>query len=283
MGQYNDCMASALIAQGYNSAAVQDMLYDYLLDNGGLAGNINDLWHQVWTAQSVAAGTFDDRAYTWLGTLGFTGALSDRWLAFWCDGGIIGLITNLVTNSKLCAATDAGPPTGWTKSAHGDDGIALFERNNGRSSWLVSRDGSGGTATLAQTISSLGAGDYVASFRVDRVFTVTDAYIVGVITGANVTVSVAFPLTSALGTPQWVSSIFNNSVPGDVVFTIQAIAAGAAFEGLVASRPQLIAATEFSVADWTGTDCTGSDKSMLVDSNGEVVKDSGGNYLYVPI
>jgi len=44
---------------------------------------IDEAWHQYWDSQLVAAGQFNDRAFAWLGSLGHTDSLSDRWLEFW--------------------------------------------------------------------------------------------------------------------------------------------------------------------------------------------------------
>lgn len=48
---------------------------------------INDLWQAYWDTVTVPAvipaGDNSDRAYFWLGGLGYIGSLSDRWSQYW--------------------------------------------------------------------------------------------------------------------------------------------------------------------------------------------------------
>lgn len=45
--------------------------------------NINTAWDQYFDSQLIPAGQRNDRAYAWLGGLGYTGTISKRWLDFW--------------------------------------------------------------------------------------------------------------------------------------------------------------------------------------------------------
>ena len=68
-------------------AQINDAEIEWLLSKlgAGYTGpeQLNDLWHAYWDSLAVTAGCFNDRAYEWLGGLGYIGSLNDRWLAFW--------------------------------------------------------------------------------------------------------------------------------------------------------------------------------------------------------
>lgn len=40
-------------------------------------------WMDYFDDLLIPAGHFDDRAYAWLGGLGYTGTISDRWAQYW--------------------------------------------------------------------------------------------------------------------------------------------------------------------------------------------------------
>ena len=63
---------------------INDMELAWLQAQAGVtAETIEDAWHDYWDQLVIAAGAFNDRAYAWLGGLGHTGNLSDRWASYW--------------------------------------------------------------------------------------------------------------------------------------------------------------------------------------------------------
>ena len=48
----------------------------------GKDGNTNDLWIEYWISQGATSGSFNDMAYNWLGSLGYTQSLVDRWFSW---------------------------------------------------------------------------------------------------------------------------------------------------------------------------------------------------------
>jgi hypothetical protein len=63
---------------------VKDMELNWLKAQAGVtANNIHDCWMEYWDNLVIAAGDFNDRAYAWLGGLGHTGDISDRWASYW--------------------------------------------------------------------------------------------------------------------------------------------------------------------------------------------------------
>ena len=88
MSQITDAKHSALIAQGFTSQ-INEMLLAWLQDTGATSGNLADAWLEV----IILNGHPPQRNTGWyelLGALGFSGSLSDRELAFWVSGGVIG-------------------------------------------------------------------------------------------------------------------------------------------------------------------------------------------------
>lgn len=45
--------------------------------------DIEGAWHEYFDSLVIATGNFNDRAFTWLGGLGYLGSLSDRWYSYW--------------------------------------------------------------------------------------------------------------------------------------------------------------------------------------------------------
>lgn len=44
---------------------------------------VNDAWYQYLIEQLVSVGSISDMQFEWLGSLGHTGSLSDRWHQYW--------------------------------------------------------------------------------------------------------------------------------------------------------------------------------------------------------
>lgn len=93
MGSRNDDKHAKLLAALGGGAYtgpkhINDMELAWLQAQAGVTANqLNDAWHEYWdtivTPATIPAGHFNDRAYAWLGGLGYTGALADRWSAYW--------------------------------------------------------------------------------------------------------------------------------------------------------------------------------------------------------
>ena len=67
---------------------INDMELAWLKTQTGVtADQIEDAWHQLWDAVTptpIPDGGFNDRAYAWLGGLGYTqGHINERWAAYW--------------------------------------------------------------------------------------------------------------------------------------------------------------------------------------------------------
>ncbi len=92
MSHVNDLRFAKLLTQLGGGAytgpqSINDMELAWLKTQTGVTANqLNDAWHQFWdniTPTPIPAGVFNDRAFAWLGGLGYTGSLNDRWLAYW--------------------------------------------------------------------------------------------------------------------------------------------------------------------------------------------------------
>lgn len=64
-----------------------DLLLQYYLDNGATTTNISDAEYEFLVAQGADSASIPDMWFQLLGTLGYTGSLSDRLKDFWCIGG----------------------------------------------------------------------------------------------------------------------------------------------------------------------------------------------------
>jgi len=84
----NDLKRQALLNQGIPAQAMSDMTLAWLKSLGATANTIPDAWWEYLTGQGYS-GSLGDMQYTWLGDLGFTGTISDRWHAFWASGGTV--------------------------------------------------------------------------------------------------------------------------------------------------------------------------------------------------
>jgi hypothetical protein len=100
-GSLIDAKWNALVGKGY-TGSMSDMTLAWLQANGATSGHISDAWLEMLEAKG-GSGQRNDMWYDLLGTMGYTGALPDRELQFWLDGG------------------DPPPPTG--AGEHTPDGL----------------------------------------------------------------------------------------------------------------------------------------------------------------
>ncbi len=83
----NDAKLYALrAALVVTSGQITQLTKDWLLSLGAVGETVNNLWMDYLLNVAVPAptpGQLNDMQYDWLGLLGFTGALNDRWLQYW--------------------------------------------------------------------------------------------------------------------------------------------------------------------------------------------------------
>lgn len=79
----NDAKLAALRAElGVTGGQIDDLEKAWLIQEGATGETTMDLWYD-YVSGFVSAGHINDMFYAWLGGLGYTGALSDRWLQYW--------------------------------------------------------------------------------------------------------------------------------------------------------------------------------------------------------
>lgn len=68
---------------------INDLARDWLLTQvvAPAGTHLNDLWLQFFKENGATSNNFNTAAFQFLGLLGFTGALNDRWHAYWLGGG----------------------------------------------------------------------------------------------------------------------------------------------------------------------------------------------------
>ena len=121
MAHINDLRFNWLRGEGY-TGSVDDMLLQWLRDNGATSGNINDAWREFLAEQGFDSGNYTDDLYAYLGSLGYTGALTDRIYQWWGGTGGAGpapnpiLLAIQLQNSLIPSrAVGSGTPT-FTRS-----------------------------------------------------------------------------------------------------------------------------------------------------------------------
>ena len=76
-----------LLANGAISGHIGDMEFQWLglkIINSVKASTTVGRWHQYWNELGIASGNFEDRAFAFLISNGFTtGTLMDKWLDYW--------------------------------------------------------------------------------------------------------------------------------------------------------------------------------------------------------
>ena len=91
MSQVSDLKLRALRnALSTATGHIDDLERAWLLFSGATGEHVQTLWYDYLVnvaASPVAPRHINDMFYEWLGLLGFTGALDDRWLQFWGDYG----------------------------------------------------------------------------------------------------------------------------------------------------------------------------------------------------
>lgn len=86
-GNIVDAKFNALRSKGY-SGAVPEMTLQWLRANGAAgAESLPDAWRDMLTSKGFSTGNRTDDWFALLGSLGYTGAISDREYAFWIAGG----------------------------------------------------------------------------------------------------------------------------------------------------------------------------------------------------
>jgi len=63
------------------------LLLAYYKTNGATSNDLQDAEYEFLIAQGATPATIPDMWFEWLGSLSYTGALSDRIKSFWCVGG----------------------------------------------------------------------------------------------------------------------------------------------------------------------------------------------------
>jgi len=76
-----DALLTALVETEGNT---EDLEIQWLQSKGATSDQVNDAWVEVFAITLVGeTGNFNTDAYAYLGGLGHTGALPDRWATFW--------------------------------------------------------------------------------------------------------------------------------------------------------------------------------------------------------
>ncbi len=84
--QVNDLKRSALMtALAVTEGHINDLTVAWLQLKGATSTQINGAWVQLFAATLLgsATGNFNTDAYAYLGSLGHTGAINERWFSFW--------------------------------------------------------------------------------------------------------------------------------------------------------------------------------------------------------
>lgn len=83
----NDAKLEALrVYLGVLDGQVNQLEVEYLEALGASGDSISDLWMDYFENNlefPQDRGQFNDMAFGWLGDLGFTGSLSERWITYW--------------------------------------------------------------------------------------------------------------------------------------------------------------------------------------------------------
>ena len=85
----DDKKSALLTILSLSDGQVNDLEKAWLLTiiTSPVSANINELWVEFWLQEGFTLSNFNDMAYEWLGTLGYTGAYPDRWAQYWAAGG----------------------------------------------------------------------------------------------------------------------------------------------------------------------------------------------------
>ena len=80
------------------------------------SGDAQDAWHEFWDEEGIAIGNYGDRAFAWLGGLGFTGDLASRWKAYWetLPGAQVTNFFNFAGDSSISIPFDPDPAVATT-------------------------------------------------------------------------------------------------------------------------------------------------------------------------
>mgnify|MGYP001052304603 CR=1 FL=1 len=89
MPTISDAIYSTLRGKG-KTGAVNDMLLQWLQDNGATSGNLATAWREMLDTK-VAAPTGNNQTdwHYLLGVQGHTGSISDRAVQFWVGGAVL--------------------------------------------------------------------------------------------------------------------------------------------------------------------------------------------------
>lgn len=83
----NDAKLEALrVYLGVTGGQVTQLEKDYLVLLGASGDSVNELWMDYLENNSAFPqdpGQFNDMAYGWLGDLGYTGNMNERWKQYW--------------------------------------------------------------------------------------------------------------------------------------------------------------------------------------------------------
>lgn len=89
MTQFIDAKYATLISVTGGNGSINDEELAFVRSIGATSTNLRDAWFQYLALQGFTVGSFNDRAYSWLGSLGHVGTLNERWFAYWAAGVVV--------------------------------------------------------------------------------------------------------------------------------------------------------------------------------------------------
>ena len=114
MSQFNDCKHQALLTNlGKTEGHINDLELEWLQSLGATANQLTDAWNEYLWSEGYS-GSVNDMQMSWLADMGYTqGTWNDRFLAFWCDGGVVSC------DQELVPATQDGITFGYLRGSYG--------------------------------------------------------------------------------------------------------------------------------------------------------------------
>lgn len=169
MPTLSDARFDSLRGQGF-TGATSDMVLQWLQANGATSNATPDAWEEFLDAQGFTYGQRNDSWYAYLGSLGYEGALNDRELQFWTNGGVVSPDGVRITQQPVRYSGLEGTDAVFTVAATSGNASPLSYQwqENVSGVWGDIADGGqiSGATTTTLTVTSIQVVDNNRRFRV---------------------------------------------------------------------------------------------------------------------
>jgi len=125
MSSWQDAKKESLISFSQNSTDAELLWLQSNIVAAPKATNLNGAWIQYLTEQGFTEPDINDKQHGWLGSLGYTGALMDRWQGYW-PSQLTPAVPSVPNGLNGVQASETQLDLSWFASSGSPQGYRLY-------------------------------------------------------------------------------------------------------------------------------------------------------------